>query len=349
MLSERQLQIFALIVQHYAANHVPIGSKRLMEEEGVKASSATIRNELNFLEDYGLLLKNHVSSGRIPSLQGFRYYVDHLLKIETLNSALLQQIRDSLQEQFVDIGEMVRKSAVALSNLTHYTAFSFGLGPESQVLTDFRIMMLNPHQALAVMITDSGHFENNVVSLPYGVSREDLERLMDVIRDRLLGETMLSVQSKLRTEFPMILQRYFVDPQSMIELLEDLWRDAFIEEVYVSGRVNLFDSNLISTPLALKQLYSFFNDSNQVLRLIQETKVDSDGFGIRIGEELGNELFLNMTLLTATYEIAEHGNGILAILGPASMQYNYILSVMSEFCKELSKKSEEYYRYLGKL
>jgi heat-inducible transcriptional repressor len=326
-------------------DHAPIGSKRLMEE-GVNASSATIRNDMSFLEEYGLLQKNHTSSGRIPSLQGFRYYVDHLLEVDVLSNEQLSMIHNSLQEQFSEICELVQRSARILSDLTNYAAVVFSLDFRSQTLIDFWIMMLNAHQALVVIITDSGPVENNVITLPYGVFRDDLDVLTEVIHERLLGESMISVYGKLRTEFPMILQRYFADPQRMIYLLEILWKDAFAEDVYVSGCMNLLDYDFIHTPLEFKHLYSFFGDLKQVARLVKETKKNIDGLGIRIGEELGNELFANMSLLTLNYDVEEHGSGVLAILGPANMHYNKILGLLYAFKEELSSRLTEYYRYL---
>ncbi|MDR1012700.1 MAG: heat-inducible transcriptional repressor HrcA [Lactobacillales bacterium] len=345
MLSDRQLQILALIIQQYTMDRMPIGSKRLMKE-GINASSATIRNDMSFLEDYGLLQKNHTSSGRIPSLQGFRYYVDHLLEIDMLDHKQLQTIRNSLQGKFSKISELVQKSAQALSDLTNYIAVVFGLDFKSQILTDFQIMILNAHQALVVIITDGGPVENNVITLPYGIFHKDLNLLTEIIHERLLGEKLMNVYGKLRTEFPMILQKYFTDPQSVIYLLESLWKNVFMEDIYVSGCMNLLDYDFIHTPLEFKHLYSFFSDSKQVKNLVKKTKKDIDGLGIWIGKELENELFANMSLLTVNYDVAEHGSGALAILGPANMHYSKISSLLYAFKEELANRLAEYYRYL---
>jgi heat-inducible transcriptional repressor len=345
MLSDRQLKILALIVKQYTMDHNPIGSKRLMQE-GINASSATIRNDMSFLEESGLLQKSHTSSGRIPSLQGFRYYVDHLLKIDLLNNEQLQMIRNSLKGKFSEISELVQRSAKVLSDLTNYAAIAFGLDFKSQILTDFRIMMLNAHQALVVIITDVGLVENNVITLPYGIFHEDLNCLMKIIHKRLLGENLMSVYDKLRTEFPMILQRYFTDPQRMIYLLDSLWEDVFVEDVYVSGCMNLLDYDFIKN-LEFKHLYSFFSDPKQVIRLVKETMKDTDGLGILIGKELENELFINMSLLTINYDVAGHGSGALAVLGPTNMHYSKILALLYAFKEELSSQLAEYYRYLN--
>ena len=117
MLTQRQSEILRLIIQSYTSSGVPVGSKTLMEE-GVEASSATIRNDMKALEDEGLLLKTHSSSGRIPSVLGYRYYVDHLLKPARVPNDDLQQIRQSLSKEFHEINEIIKQSAEILSQLT---------------------------------------------------------------------------------------------------------------------------------------------------------------------------------------------------------------------------------------
>lgn len=67
MITERQQNILRLIIQNYTNTGLPVGSKKLMED-GIASSSATIRNDMKALEEYGLLAKTHSSSGRIPSM-----------------------------------------------------------------------------------------------------------------------------------------------------------------------------------------------------------------------------------------------------------------------------------------
>ena len=119
MLTKRQNDILRLIIQHYTSSGVPVGSKTLMSE-GVKASSATIRNDMKALEDEGLLLKTHSSSGRIPSALGYRYYVDHLLKPARVAEDDLLLIRQSLGREFHEINDIIKQSAEILSELTRY-------------------------------------------------------------------------------------------------------------------------------------------------------------------------------------------------------------------------------------
>ena len=79
-ISERQEEILKIIVEEYAYTTQPISSKEIIKKYMPDLSSATIRNEMAFLEKKGLLEKTHTSSGRIPSINGYKYYESHILK-----------------------------------------------------------------------------------------------------------------------------------------------------------------------------------------------------------------------------------------------------------------------------
>ena len=129
MLTERQLLILEAVIRNYTEAGQPIGSKTLQQQLPVHVSSATIRNEMAVLEQQGYIAKEHSSSGRIPSLKGYRYYVDNLMKPSKLDRNALYDIRNSFGNEFQKIDEILATSAKILSDLTSYTAIS--LKPEA--------------------------------------------------------------------------------------------------------------------------------------------------------------------------------------------------------------------------
>ena len=240
MLTQRQSEILRLIIQNYTSSGIPVGSKTLMED-GVKASSATIRNDMKALEDAGLLLKTHSSSGRIPSALGYRHYVDHLLKPARVTNDDLQQIRLSLSKE---INEIIQQSAEILSELTSYTTFSLGPEIKDRRLTGFRIVPLNSRQVIAIVVTDKGNVESQVFTLPENLGSQDLEKIVRIVNERLVGDPLMTVYHKLRTEIPMILHRYFQTTEGISNLFDTILGHAFEDKIYVSGQMNLLDYEL---------------------------------------------------------------------------------------------------------
>lgn len=229
MITERQQNILRLIIQNYTNTGLPVGSKKLMED-GIASSSATIRNDMKALEEYGLLAKTHSSSGRIPSMAGYRYYVDHLLQPTQVEENELRRIRQSFGKEFHEINDIIRQSAEILSELTSYTAFSLGPEVKERKLTGFRMVPLNDRQVLAIIVTDKGNVENQVFAIPAAVSSQDLEKMTQIINDKLVGQPLLTVYHRLRTEIPMILHRYFQTPEGMMNLFDEMLGHAFEEK-----------------------------------------------------------------------------------------------------------------------
>ncbi|MGX7350926.1 heat-inducible transcription repressor hrcA [Enterococcus canis] len=342
MLTERQEHILRLIIQNYTTTGNPVGSKKLMEE-GISASSATIRNDMKVLEEQGLIQKTHSSSGRIPSLHGYRYYVDHLLRPTKVDPSEMNVIRHSFGKEFHEINEIVQQSAEILSQLTSYTAFSLGPDIRERRLTGFRIVPLNDRQIIAIIVTDKGNVESQVFTIPISVSAGDLEKMVNIINDRLVGEPLMTVYHRLRTEIPMILHRYFQTPEGMMDLFDSILGNAFEEKIFVSGKMNLLDYEPQQNLQQFKSMYSFMKDMDELTQLL----TPGDGaIQIRIGNEIGNELLNNMSLIQASYEIEGHGRGTIALLGPTSMPYSRMFGLVDVFRRELAEKLAEYYRSL---
>ena len=80
-LAERKQKILSAVVENFIKTGEPVGSKTLIDETDLKVSSATVRNDMADLTQKGYLVQPHTSAGRIPTQQGYRYYVDNLMKI----------------------------------------------------------------------------------------------------------------------------------------------------------------------------------------------------------------------------------------------------------------------------
>ena len=345
MLTQRQNEILRLIIQHYTTTGIPVGSKKLLED-GVKSSSATIRNDMKALEEYGLLLKTHSSSGRVPSMKGYRYYVDHLLKPAEIDPGERSLIRQSFGSEFREINDIIEHEASSLSELTSYTAFSLGPEVKERKLPGFRMVPLNDRQVIAIIVTDKGNVESQVFAVPASVSNEDLEKMTNIINDKLVGQPLLIVYHRLRTEIPMILHRYFQTPDGMMSLFDSMLGHVFEEKVYVSGRLNLLDFGVSMNNDQLKSVYSFMKNTEQLTSLLETTDQGSVPISVKIGSEIGNDLLDEMSMITATYEVAGHGKGTIALLGPTSMPYSKMFSLVDAFRSELASQLGTYYRSL---
>ncbi|MGX7059139.1 heat-inducible transcriptional repressor HrcA [Vagococcus humatus] len=342
MLTDRQLDILYLIIKIYTETDAPVGSKTLMNE-GIQASSATIRNDMGVLEELGFIEKTHSSSGRIPSVKGYRFYVDHLLKPTDVASQDRLEIRRAFAREFHAINDIVETAASILSDLTSYTAFSLGPEVKERKLTGFRLIPLNHQQVMTIIVTDKGNVESQVFSIPQDMSSEDLEKVVKIINDKLVGQPLITVYNKLRTEIPLVLQRYFHTPSSVMHFFDSVMAQAFEDRIFVSGKMNILDYDSLTDMSEFKSIYSLMDDEEAITSLIIPSHGD---ISIRIGEELENDLLENMSLMTASYEVNGHGKGTIALLGPTNMSYARMFGLLDVFRYEVADQLSDYYRSL---
>lgn len=342
LLTERQGEILRVIIQNYTTTDQPVGSKTLMEG-GIAASSATIRNEMKLLEELNLLSKTHSSSGRVPSMKGYRYYVDHLLNPVQAHPEEIQRIRHEFGREFHEINDIIQQSAEILSSLTSYTALSLGPDVNERRLTSFRIIPLNHRQVVAIIVTDKGNVENRVFTLPNHIQSEELEVMVRIINDRLIGEPLITVYHRLRTEIPIILHKYFQTTEGILDLFHKMLSHLFEEKIYVGGQMNLLNFEDSHDKVQFKSMYSFMKNPEELTQLLAPR---DSMIQIKIGSELGHELLQNMSLIQASYDIQGHGKGTIALLGPANMPYSRMFGLVDVFRRELAVKLADYYRIL---
>ena len=204
MLTARQMLIFKCIVEEFIENAEPVGSKALMMKYQLPYSSATIRNEMNFLENYGYLEKTHISSGRVPSKEGYRFYVHNLGKVD-LDEGTKNQVATIINKHRRNLNEMVHESCNMLSELTHLTSVALG-NASDDTLQRISVVPLDDGR-----VTDSKgrtvDFKNTILIM---TSNLGAEYLLDGIDEdgNIRPEAEQKVMEKLRLSFkPEFLNR----------------------------------------------------------------------------------------------------------------------------------------------
>ncbi|WP_145614435.1 heat-inducible transcriptional repressor HrcA, partial [Bacillus licheniformis] len=197
MLTNRQLLILQVIVNDFIRSAQPVGSRTLSKKEDITFSSATIRNEMADLEELGFIEKTHSSSGRIPSEKGYRYYVDHLLSPGKLSKTDLNIIHSIFKEKIFELEKAVQKSAQVLSDLTNYTSIVLGPRLSENHLKQIQIVPIQPKKAVAILVTNTGHVENKTINFPAEVDLSDLEKLVNILNERLRGVPISELKDRI--------------------------------------------------------------------------------------------------------------------------------------------------------
>lgn len=341
MLTARQVEILESIIHFFTKTGVEVSSNMIAKQTNVGASSATIRNEMSKLEKDGYIQKTHLSSGRVPSLKGYRFYIDHILKPEQLSVDSISHISHELSTHFQEIDDLIQQSAQVLSELTSYTAIVLGPKVQQSRLTDFRLVMINEYQVMAIMETNNRTIKSIVFRPSYHVTRSDIDKLSQILNHDLVGELLPQVYKIMQDEIPFIVRQYMGDVGPLLKSVNDSLKQANHHQMHVSGKNNLFN---LTDELSIDQLRELFdlleNQEHHLSKLFGET---DKGIQVRLGNELNDNRFENLSLITADYRVAGYGDGVIAIIGPTYMPYSKTLGVVEGFRSELANVLLNYY------
>ena len=337
MVTERQNEILNLIIDIFTKTHEPVGSKAL--QESIQSSSATIRNDMAVLEKQGLLEKAHTSSGRKPSVAGFQYFVKHSLSFDRLAENELYEVIKAFDHEFFKLEDVLQQAADVLSMLSGCTVVALDVEPSQQRLTAFDIVILSQHTALAVFTLDESNTITSQFMIPRNFLRGDLIQLKELIQERFLGQTVLDIHYKIRTEIPQIIQRYFTTTDNVMDLFEHIFSDIFKENVIVSGKVKLLNFSDLKS-------YQFFDQPQKVAFEIRDSLAEDQMQTVRVADSRESSL-ANLTLISSKFLIPYRGFGMLAVVGPVNLDYQRVVSQLNVVNRVLTMKLTDFYRYLS--
>ena len=165
-LSNRQKLVLKAIIEEYVSSGEPVGSKVLTEKPYLDFSSATLRNDMAYLEEIGLLEKTHTSSGRVPSELGYRYYVEHLVTrdYDVVNQFPL--IDKIFNDQSLNKGEMIKKAIDLLSSLTNYMTVASENRFDNTRIAKLDLVQISEYEALLLIVTNQAKVETKQIRIP---------------------------------------------------------------------------------------------------------------------------------------------------------------------------------------
>ncbi len=341
MLTNRQLLILQVIIDDFIQSAQPVGSRAISKKDEVSFSSATIRNEMADLEELGFLEKTHSSSGRVPSEKGYRFYVDHLMSPFDLPKNEKSFIQQAFANQMLEFEKVVQQSARVLSDLTNYT--SIILGPEvyETKLKQLQIITLSDHTAVAILVTNTGHVEHRSFTIPVHIGPQDLEKMVNILNDRLQGVPIIHLNRKLKTEIAALLREHTQESDKAYEYLQAALFEEQPVKLYVGGKTNILMQPEFKDIDKIRSLYSMIEEENEIAHLLRH---DSQDIKVSIGQENEIEAMQDLSIITASYSLGEEQMGTIALLGPTRMEYSKVISLLNLLSNRMTKTFHSWYR-----
>ena len=320
MISEREKNILRIIVEEYIKTAKPVSSSHICKE--IKCSSATIRNEMVYLEELGYLEKNHFASGRVPSELGYKYYVDNLMQPKNMTGEDMLKLQTIFKNQSLALSDTIKKSIELVAEITNYTSIVLGNNAKNNKLKKVEIVPLEESKILTMVITDKGVVEHKNLYLPTTISVDEVKKTVELINKLLVGTPINEVSEKLEYEIKPIIGKYV----KQHEVLYNAFYDAFSEfsnnqtsDVHFVGRSNFLKQPEFSNIDKVKEVLTKFDDVNSI------KEEENNGINIYIGSE--SEISDETSVIKTKYNIGGE-EGTIAIIGPKRMEYDKVVSLL---------------------
>lgn len=335
-VDERQQKLLKSIVESYIKTVKPIGSKSLCKK--FKCSSATIRNEMAVLENLGFIEKNHISSGRIPSEAGYKYYVENLMKPKELTGEDVLKLQTIFKNNELALSDSINKTVEIISELTNYTSIILGKSSSENTLSQVNIIPIADNKIVALVCTDKGIVENKQYILKNDAEIKEMVKTSEIINKMLVGTPINEVSKRLEFEIKPIISRQIKQYETVYNIFADAFNE-FVhkqENVYFGGKTKIFNEPEYNNALEIKRLASKFEDQNFIKRIEEEDDASGD-IKVYIGEE--NDFDPNVTIIKSKYK-RNGEEGTIAIVGPKRMEYDRVVGLLEYLQKELNEEEE---------
>ena len=338
-LTERQKIVLALLGRDYVETAEPLSSGRLVANYQLDFSSATARNEMAALEQRGYLFQPYTSAGRVPTINGYRYYVQQLMGADELPAHVQEMIRHQFYQARHDVDDWLSLSASVLAQHSKVASIVTPLHTERARLKHITLLSTRGRQVLLVIILNSGEVHQQTLILEEQYSQDQLNDKANQINQLAAGMNA--------SELEEISDEFKETP--LVEIFEDIYQVIKGSEVISSGDVyrdglaNMLSEPEFSEPEKAKQTLELFEDRGMLDELLSRTVFESDAPGVHViigGEETWEQLG-DCSLIIARYGSKEHAMGAVGILGPLRMAYSrgvstvrFVSDLMSELVSE---------------
>ncbi len=338
MLSERQNKILKHIVELYVENAEPVSSKILVEECDIQCSSATIRNEMAILEELGHIQKTHTSSGRIPSSKGYRYYVDHIGSENLLAPNDLVMFDELFKKASIQKEEAVKEAVKILSDITNYTSIALGPHAHKSIVKQIQFVSLSQNAAVVILVTDRGHVQTQNIIIPKEVNVDEVERIIKILNEVLLGVIVSDVPEKLENEFKNKIKEFV----NYYDLVVDTFLNAFMsfvkeEKFYLGGQNNILAQPEFRDVGKLKKIMDVI-EKKEIVKLLEANEGQPK---VSIGNENQIVAMDDCSIVSVPYQVGDDNFGSIAILGPMRMDYSRIIPILRYIAKQIEKMYEK--------
>ncbi len=331
-LSERKKKILMAVIETNvkSKNADAVSSKQLQEEYLPKLSSATIRNELNALEEMGYLTHLHTSSGRIPTKEGYEKYINELMHEKRLTPKEKENIKSNFSNRLLSIRDIIERSAKTISKATNYTSVVYSGPSNNAIIKDIKLYPVSSSTQLVVVVTNEKVI-NELANL--GTSDEnDLKAAADILKELFENKPLSIIKDQDIRDVVVTreLQKYKIVFERVLDIIEAN-QDSSHGTLSIAGKEKLMDYPEFNDISKFKKAVTVFENSENILPLIKS------GDDLEISINIGNDDsgLEDCSVVTVSCNIGGETKITAGVIGPMRMDYPKAVSVLKEVAETI--------------
>ncbi len=336
VLNERSQLVLHSIIESYIQSSEPIGSRTLSKSIGITLSPATIRNIMSDLAELGYLVQNHTSAGRVPTDKAYRFYVNSLPSRSKVPEQIKQKISDVPSEQGIQVEEILAEAVRKLAELTKFA--SVVTKPKASVskLQRIELIRISDDRVLVILVTKAGVVRDKVIFIKESPSQELLNSVATFMNEKFKNQSMQAIRNEIHQCMVENLDRYNDFLPHAIRLGKKVFEFDQPGEILIDGQMNLLLDANFHERHSVKSLIDAFDQKNQIMKILDDS-MKQKGVRIFIGDENDFKKLKGCSLITASYRNKQNVLGSIGVVGPTSMDYKRIISMVGYTAEILSK------------
>lgn len=333
-ISERKKKILAAVVDEYIRTAEPVGSKTIAATAGLGCSSATIRSELAELTALGYLEQPHTSAGRVPSPQGYRFYVNELMERQKLSIEETEAINARLNEKMEKLDRLMNDAGRLAGQLTGYPAVTLS-APVPATVKRFDLIYIDANTFIIVALLGNNTVKNKLVHLPFSVEQTQLQRLSALFNAGFTGLT----EDEITPVLISATERAARDTMGLTSILAAYTLEVLSESgtgaAFVTGESSLLQQPEFRDPDKAQRVISYLSDADHLKNLPGDSR--ENGVRVIIGPENLAEELKDSSVVMASYDAGEGQRGLIGVVGPLRMDYSAVAAKLQYIAQGLSR------------
>ena len=322
-LSERKLKILSSIVDSYVKSGDPISSKLICSLLDTNVSSATVRNEMAELTEFGLLEQPHTSAGRVPTQLGYRIYVDELMQRKTISRKNRQLIDEVFAKKIDSPENILKKASQLLANITNFAVVTTKLSIDKNFIKSIQFLKVGENSAVLIILASSGTVKNRFFKCNFIVDFDVVELFNSVLNKNFIGVLLSEITSEYIVSVVKSLENTGLIMLDILNAVLETAKEIEKRDIYAEGQMNLLLTSEFSADSAM-EVIKLLKQPNLIEGLFLENNIGRTN--VFIGKETQLKELNNSSIIVTKYSVNGKNVGSIGIVGPTRMDYGDLIA-----------------------